>query len=198
MARCFIESVVYELRVALRMFTRDRRFTLAALAAIALAVGGATAIFSVADRSLFRALPYRDGDHLVSVGVIAPVLNQQPFALAGMYRDWRSQRTPFVEMSSWKGTVACDEGDDNQRRLLDGVRNTIVGVLPAGFETPDLSTTDILVPEQEPGPGRRNVMVRVIARLAAGQTAASAAGSVDGLFQQWWNSLPVDLRNALG
>ena len=41
-------------------------------------------------------------------------------------------------------------------------------------------------------------MVRVIARLAAGYTATSAAGSVDGLFQQWWNSLPVDLRNALG
>jgi predicted permease len=257
MARHFIGSVLYELRVALRMFTRDRRFTLAALAAIALAVGGAAAIFSVADRSLFRALPYRDGDRLVSVGVIAPVLNQEPFALAGMYRDWRSQRTPFVEMSSWKGTVACDEGDDNQRRLscapveasflpvlgveplmgrdltsaddqpgappvaiisyrlwqerfgansgiigshitLDGVRNTIVGVLPAGFETPDLSATDILVPEREPGPGRRNVMVRVIARLAAGQTATSAAGAVDGLFQQWWNSLPVDLRHALG
>jgi hypothetical protein len=46
----------------------------------------------LADRSLFRALPYRDGDRLVSVGVIAPLLNQQPFALAGMYRDWRSQR----------------------------------------------------------------------------------------------------------
>ena len=117
MARHFIASVLYELRIALRIFTRDRRFTLAALAAIALGVGGSAAIFSVADRSLFRALPYRNGDRLVSVGVIAPLLNQQPFALAGMYRDWRSQRTPFAEMTSWKGTVACDEGDDNQRRL---------------------------------------------------------------------------------
>jgi putative ABC transport system permease protein len=253
----FIGSVLYELRLALRMFARDRRFTLAALAAIALAVGGATAIFSVADRSLFRALPYHDGDRLVSIGVIAPVLNQQPFALAGMYRDWRSERTPFVEMTSWKGTVACDEGEDVQRRLscapveatflpvlgvepligrnvssaddqpgappvalisyrfwrerfganpriigsnvtLDGVRNRIIGVLPAGFETPDLSTADILVPEQEPGPKRRNVMIRMIARLAPGYTAISAAGEVDGLFQLWWNSLPIDLRHALG
>jgi len=253
----FIGSVLYEFRLALRMFARDRRFTLAALAAIALAVGGATAIFSVADRSLFRALPYRDGDRLVSIGVIAPVLNQQPFALAGMYRDWRSERTPFLEMTSWKGTVACDEGEDVQRRLscapveatflpvlgvepligrnvssaddqpgappvalisyrlwrerlgadpriigsnvtLDGVRNRIIGVLPAGFETPDLSTADILVPEQEPGPKRRNVMIRMIARLAPGYTAVSAAGAVDGLFQIWWNSLPIDLRHALG
>ena len=257
MDRHFVGSVLYELRLALRMFARDRRFTLAALAAIALAVGGATAIFSVADRSLFRALPYRDGDRLVSIGVIAPVLNQQPFALAGMYRDWRSEHTPFVEMTSWKGTAACDEGEDVQRRLscapveatflpvlgvepligrnvssaddqpgappvalisyrlwrerfgadpriigsnvtLDGVRNRIIGVLPAGFETPDLSTADILVPEQEPGPKRRNVTIRMIARLAPGYTAVSAAGAVDGLFQIWWNSLPIDLRHALG
>jgi putative ABC transport system permease protein len=257
MARQFIGSVYYELRLALRMFARDRRFSLAAFAAIALAVGGATGTFSVADRSLFRPLPYRDGDRLVSVGVIAPLLNQQPFALAGMYRDWRAERTPFLEMTSWKGTTACDEGEDVQRRLscapveasflpvlgvepligrnlsvaddqpgappvalisyrlwrdrfgadpkivgsnvtLDGARNTIIGVLPAGFETPDLSTADVLVPEREPGPKRRNVMIRMIARLAPGYTAISAAGAVDGLFQSWWNSLPLDLRHALG
>jgi putative ABC transport system permease protein len=257
MARRFYGSVLSDVQVALRMFGRDRRFTLAALTAIALAVGGATAIFNVADLSLFRPLPYPEGDRLVSVGVIAPLLNFQPFALAGMYRDWRSHHTPFAEMTSWKGTNSCDEGEETQRRLscagveasflpvlgiqpsmgrnfssaddqpgappvaiishrlwrerfgadsriigamvtLDGVRNRIVGVLPSGFETPDLSTADVLVPQQEPGPGRRNVMIRVIARLSPGYNASSAAGAVDGLFQLWWKSLPSDLRNALG
>ncbi len=202
-------------------------------------------------------MPYRDGESLVNVGVIAPVLNQRPFALAGMYRDWRVQHTPFTSMTSWKGAVACDEGAETQRRLscapveanflavlgiapalghsfsadddqpgappvaiisyrlwrdrfganpqilgsnitLDGATNRIIGVLPASFETPDLSTADILMPEREPGPGRRNVMVRVIARLAPGYTAESSRVAVDGLFQVWWNGLPPDLRNALG
>src|SRR5687767_10929574 len=43
---------------AARGFTRDRRFTLSAFAAIALAAGAAPAVFSVVDRSLFRDLRY--------------------------------------------------------------------------------------------------------------------------------------------
>jgi len=50
MARYFYGSVLSDVRVALRMFERDRRFTVAALTAIALAVGGATAIMEGSSR----------------------------------------------------------------------------------------------------------------------------------------------------
>src|SRR5580692_7611342 len=101
-------TLTYDARFALRGFTRDRRFTLSALAAIALAVGGATAVFSVVDRSLFRPLPYRQGDRLVSVGVVAPILRSQDFFFAGTYREWRSSQTVLEAMTSWSGVSGCD------------------------------------------------------------------------------------------
>src|SRR5262249_43792073 len=55
-------------------FSRDRQFTLSALVAILLAVGAATAVFSVVDRSLFRPLPYENDDRLLSVGIVLPQL----------------------------------------------------------------------------------------------------------------------------
>src|SRR5690349_15603661 len=49
----WIDHLWQDLTVAARGFRRDRRFTLSAFAAIFLAVGAATAVFGVVDRSLF-------------------------------------------------------------------------------------------------------------------------------------------------
>jgi predicted permease len=56
-----------DIRYAVRSLARSPRFTLAALVALGLGIGAATTVFSVADGLLFRPLPYRDPDRLVSV-----------------------------------------------------------------------------------------------------------------------------------
>ena len=61
-----VESAARELRFALRSLRRSPSFTFAAVLALALGVGAASAVFSVADRILFRGLPYAGGDRLVS------------------------------------------------------------------------------------------------------------------------------------
>lgn len=58
----WIDHLRQDLIYAARGFTRDRRFSLSAFAAVSLAIGAATAVFSVVDRSLFRPLPYSQGD----------------------------------------------------------------------------------------------------------------------------------------
>lgn len=68
----WFDHLCQDLIFAARGFSRDRQFTFSAFAAIFLAVGAATAVFSVVDRSLFRPLPYQDGDRLVSVGIALP------------------------------------------------------------------------------------------------------------------------------
>jgi hypothetical protein len=55
----WFDHLCQDLSFAARGFSRDRKFTLSAVAAILLAVGAATAVFSVVDRSLFRPLPYK-------------------------------------------------------------------------------------------------------------------------------------------
>jgi hypothetical protein len=89
---------------AARGFSRDRQFTFSALAAIFHAVGAATAVFSVVDRSLFRPLPYRAGDRLVSVGTILPQLGPGEIMWAGAYRDWRVSQNA-VDLTSWSGVA---------------------------------------------------------------------------------------------
>src|SRR5947199_5871337 len=107
------DSFAQDTRFAVRGLIRDRRFTLSALAAITLAVGGATAVFSVVDRSLFRPLPYHQSDRLVSVGAIAPLLTPQDFLLTSAYREWRTSQTALQAITSWTGVSDCDLGGDS-------------------------------------------------------------------------------------
>ncbi|SPE42536.1 conserved membrane hypothetical protein [Candidatus Sulfopaludibacter sp. SbA3] len=105
-----------DVRYAVRGLLRERRFTFSALAAISLAVGAATAVFSVADRSLFRPLPYRQGDRLVTVGIVIPPLGTEEFMFWGAYRDWRATQNA-LDLTSWSGAGACDLGGESPQRL---------------------------------------------------------------------------------
>ncbi len=111
------ESLVQDLRYAVRGFARNPIFTLTAVCAAALGIGATTAVFSVVDRILFRSLPYRGEDRLVSVGMMAP-LDTNEFLFAGPYLDWRRNQTPFESMTSFTAGVAdCDLTENNPARL---------------------------------------------------------------------------------
>ncbi len=112
-----LESILHDIRFTFRGLTRDRRFSLTALAAITLAVGCAVAVFSVVDRSLFRSLPYYQGDRLVSVGVVAPLVSSQDWLFAGTYQNWRSTQTAFQSITSWSGVNDCTIDDNSPARL---------------------------------------------------------------------------------
>jgi hypothetical protein len=50
----FLEGLLYDLQFALRGLRRDRAFTLAALAMLALAIGLNVTVFTIMDAMLFR------------------------------------------------------------------------------------------------------------------------------------------------
>lgn len=56
-----------DIRFALRTLRRFRPYTVAASLTLALGIGAATAVFSVIDATLLRALPYSDPDRLVAL-----------------------------------------------------------------------------------------------------------------------------------
>src|SRR5262245_19567597 len=56
-----------DIRYALRTLARFRLFTLSVSLTLALGIGAATAVFSVIDATLLRALPYSDPDRLVAL-----------------------------------------------------------------------------------------------------------------------------------
>ena len=74
----FFETLLQDVRYAVRGFRRNPVFTITVVGTLMLGIGATTAVFSVVDRILFRALPYAHADRLVSVGLVQ-MLEPQEF-----------------------------------------------------------------------------------------------------------------------
>ncbi len=61
------ESVVQDIRYSLRGLVKNPGFSVATILTLALAIGASTAIFSIVDAVLLRALPYPNPDRIVSI-----------------------------------------------------------------------------------------------------------------------------------
>src|SRR5437667_7705609 len=103
----FLETVAQDLRYALRGLRRNPAFALSAILALALGIGGATAVFSAVDRILFRALPYSEPDRLVSLGIMTP-LDTSEMLFGAAYLDWQRRQSAFERMTSFGGVTDCD------------------------------------------------------------------------------------------
>src|ERR1700677_531979 len=82
----YVETVLQDIRYALRGFARNPVFTLTILVTLMLGIGATTAVFSIVDRILFRNLPYAHADRLVSVGLV-PSVKTQEFLMGNFYYD---------------------------------------------------------------------------------------------------------------
>ncbi|MDR3774731.1 MAG: ABC transporter permease [Terracidiphilus sp.] len=109
-------TVAQDVRYGLRGFRRNPVFTVAVIATLAVGIGATTAVFSVVDRILFRALPYAHDDRLVSVGLVAPIIPQE-FMLGGSYYEWRDNQKAFEAFTSETGARPCDLTERNPARL---------------------------------------------------------------------------------
>ena len=64
--------MLHDLRLAVRSLARQRSFTLAALATLAIGIAAMTAMFAVVYGVLLRPLPYPDPDRLVQLSEVVP------------------------------------------------------------------------------------------------------------------------------
>ena len=106
----YIETVLQDIRYALRGFARNPVFTLTILVTLMLGIGATTAVFSIVDRILFRSLPYAHADRLVSVGMVHSLATE--FMLGYFYYDWQRAQKPFEALTS--------ERADDRRVRSDG------------------------------------------------------------------------------
>lgn len=115
-----LDSTAKDLRYALRGFRRNPVFTLAVICTVALGIGATTAVFSVVDRILFRSLPYSNAERLVSVGITAPIVDNE-FMLGGNYAYWREARLPFQAITSMtvfgSASATCDLTERHPLRM---------------------------------------------------------------------------------
>jgi putative ABC transport system permease protein len=131
---------------ACRLFRRSPAFTVVALLALALGIGGNTAIFSVTYGTLLAPLPYPNPDELVMVW--SRIQGGRNVAAAGSYLEWKSQSTVFEDLNAWTGgSVNLSTAERPEQvgavRMTPGF-NTMIG-------TPMLLGRDFRQEEGRPG-----------------------------------------------
>ncbi len=88
------------LSITLRPLLRAPAFTATALAAIALATGASTAVFSLVYSVVLRPLPFPDPSHLYSVSQFYPSFNQN-IVPSPVYLGWRDRVSAPARMAAY-------------------------------------------------------------------------------------------------
>ena len=122
-----LESTFWQdLRYAMRGLVRTRGFTLTALVALGLGIGGTSAIFSVVDAVLLEPLPLGDADRIVAI----LHRHDNPVAPAN-FLDWKRESTSFERMGAaeyWSPTLT----DDGPAERIQALRLTVDALAIAG------------------------------------------------------------------
>jgi predicted permease len=104
-ASAFVDDTVRDIRFAGRSLARTPAFSLVAVATLALGIGATTAMFSVVNGVLLRALPYPHAERLVSVFERA-ISEGNPYTSsvsAPNFHDWRAQAKSVDLIAAFRG-----------------------------------------------------------------------------------------------
>jgi len=128
--------MIADLRRALRQLARTPAFTLIAVGALAIGIGGACAMFTLVDAVLLKALPYRDPGRLVAVyeGIPTAGLSSIPFGTPDYLAFARDNRL-FASAGGFQN-ADYEVAFDSMAQRMVGVRATAtlfttLGIQPA-------------------------------------------------------------------
>ena len=90
-------ALTQDLRYAGRTLRRSPGFTAAAVLSLALGIGAATVVFSVADTVYLRPLPYRTPERLMFIGIH---MDKMDFVPSPDFIAWRRDNSAFQDMAA--------------------------------------------------------------------------------------------------
>ncbi|HKW55767.1 MAG TPA: ABC transporter permease, partial [Candidatus Acidoferrum sp.] len=152
----FLETSLRDLRFAARVLQKNLGFTSIVVLTLALGIGANTAIFSVLESQLWRALPFRDPERLADVHVVLRDNPRQWDVLTNsVYRAWAEQSHAFSSLGGYDYP--------SERNLTAEGTSERVLVMPltaSTFRTLDvpLERGRIFLPEEQ-APGRDRVAI---------------------------------------
>ncbi|MDX6614316.1 MAG: hypothetical protein QOD75_3502, partial [Blastocatellia bacterium] len=119
-----IHELWQDLRYGARMLRKRPGFTLIAIFTLALGIGANTAIFSVMNATLLRALPYKDPDRIVMVWGTNPGgfgwRGKTGFS-APSFVDYKEQNQVFESLGAFDSADFTLAGNDSSERIRSGV-----------------------------------------------------------------------------
>src|SRR5580692_1237144 len=126
-----METLLQDLRHAIRMLLRSPGFALVALLSLALGISATSTIFSAINAVLLRRPPYPNGDRLVTILNTPPKQpgNHFPVSTADLVH-WRKDNRVFeqMEVSQWGTEMNALSGAGVPESI--GVQSVTAGLLP--------------------------------------------------------------------
>jgi putative ABC transport system permease protein len=123
-----------DIRYALRSLRKHPGFTVVAVVTIAIGIGANTAMFSVINGVLLRALPYDDADRLVVLREVNPLLEPDSFEVSyPNFLEWQQQARAFDGLAAVQTSPVTLRGGDGpaERVLLGWASRDLFGLLGA-------------------------------------------------------------------
>jgi predicted permease len=130
----WLQDLSQDVRFACRLLLKDRRFTAAAVLALALGIAATTTAFTFVNGAVLRPLPLKDGDRLVFLRMVDA--RQRPLGVSyADVRDWRAatKTLSHVATSFDFAMNVSEEGLPAQRLLGSNISIeafTMIGATP--------------------------------------------------------------------
>jgi len=151
----FMDTLIQDVRYALRMFGKNPGFTLAAALTLALGIGANTAIFSIVNAVVLRPLPYKDSSRIVTIKAHTAMFPTFALGLSWLNLDQiRAQASALEQSAAYSETEETLTGDGAPAVL------SVTSVTDGFFE--ELGVTaqlGRLFVEDEAKPGQHPVLV---------------------------------------
>ena len=116
-------SIWQDVRLAGRLLAKDRWFTAVAALALALGIGVNTAIFTFANVVVFRGLPLRDPDTIISIAM-TDARGRQVGVSRLDFLDWREAARSFSHLAMLSGTPLNVSEQGRAAEQLNGTYNS--------------------------------------------------------------------------
>jgi predicted permease len=94
-----METLIQDVRYALRTLRKAPGFTLVALLTLGLGIGANTAMFSIVDGILLRPLPYQDPSRVIAISETTPKVGTVSVSYLD-FLDWRRDSRSFSDMAA--------------------------------------------------------------------------------------------------
>jgi putative ABC transport system permease protein len=113
-----LETLLQDLRFAVRVLFKSPAFTAIAVLCVAIGIGANTAIFSVVNAILIRPFPYADPDHLVFAHEVQRKNDIDKAGLSNLdYQDLREQASSFAATAAYTNRSLTCSGEGEPERV---------------------------------------------------------------------------------
>jgi predicted permease len=114
-----LDTILQDLRFAVRLLAKDRWYSAAAITALALGIGANAAGFTIVNAALLRGLPYEDADRLYVISWQNRSGRRFNVSYADL-QDWRATNRSFSSLAAYRNGVANISGDNALPEQVSG------------------------------------------------------------------------------